>query len=81
MYRASRERIPVFPIEWLLLENIKNHAKSDLDLDELRTIRDNFTLLVNQELRSRKKIEDKMTKFLISQSNGEIEDVAEELKK
>lgn len=81
VYRASRERIPVFPIEWLLLENIKNHAKSELDLDELRTIRDNFILLVNQELRSRKKIEDKMTKFLMSQSNCGIEDASEELKK
>ena len=31
IYRKSREKIPVFPIDWLLIENIKNLDKIKID--------------------------------------------------
>ena len=62
IYRASRERIPVFPIEWLLLENVRNFKMISLNFSEIKTIRDYFTLMINEELRLRNKFEDKIIK-------------------
>jgi len=42
IYRRSRERIPVFPIEWVLTENILNLDKVNLDKESLTKIRDTF---------------------------------------
>lgn len=42
IYRASRERIPVFPIEWLLTENIRHLNNIKLDRESQLRIRDNY---------------------------------------
>lgn len=78
IYRASRERIPVFPIEWLLLENIRSFNLTQLSYPEVKIIRDNFNTLVNEELRSRKKFEDKITKNLISKKVPDVKKALEE---
>ena len=31
IYRKTREQIPVFPVDWLIVENIVNLEKIDLD--------------------------------------------------
>lgn len=74
----SRERIPVFPVEWLLLENIRNVEKLDLSMEEIKTVRDRFTCMVNEELRQREKFEKKITKNLIDKN---VSNVSEHLKK
>jgi hypothetical protein len=33
IYRKSREKIPVFPIDWLIVENIRNLSQITLDLE------------------------------------------------
>ena len=35
IYRATGERIPVFPVEWLLIENIKHLDKVNIDFETL----------------------------------------------
>jgi hypothetical protein len=42
----SRERIPVMPIEWVIVENIRNLLTIKLDLKELEFIRDNYISLL-----------------------------------
>jgi len=39
IYRISRERTPVFPIEWLIVENIKNLNQINLGFKEIEEIR------------------------------------------
>lgn len=36
IYRMSGERIPVFPIEWILIENIKSLEKIKIDKETLK---------------------------------------------
>lgn len=79
IYRASRERIPVFPIEWLLTENVRNYPTITLSYPELKTIRDNFIYVVNEELRLRKKFEEKIMKGLKEDEGGET--IEEQLNK
>jgi len=64
----------VFPIEWLLLENIRCLEKIDLDIEEMRIIRDTYKQLLNEELRGRHKIEEKITKNLIEKGVKNIKD-------
>ena len=52
-YRSTRERIPVFPIEWLLIENIKNLERSNLGMDEMEVIRDYYKKYLIEELKAR----------------------------
>ena len=64
----------MFPIEWLVLENIRSLEKIDLDIEELITIRDTYKQLLNEELRGRHKIEEKITKNLIDKGAKNIKD-------
>lgn len=54
IYRASRERIPVFPIEWILTQNIRHSDKVNLSKEALEIIRDTYQKILKEELRSRK---------------------------
>lgn len=60
IYRASRERIPVFPIEWVLVENIRNLKTLELGLDELTNIKDCYEEYYAREIESRKLMEGKI---------------------
>lgn len=33
IYRKSREKIPVFPIDWLIVENIRNLEQIEIDYE------------------------------------------------
>jgi hypothetical protein len=71
----SRERIPVMPIEWVIVENIRNLLTIKLDLKELEFIRDNYIILLQEELRSRASMEGKLRSFYNKNgSNPEVQD-------
>ncbi len=57
IYRRSREKIPVFPYDWLVLENAKNVANAKLDEDTLLKLRDVFRKIVRDEKRMREYLE------------------------
>jgi len=57
-----------------LLENIRSLEKIDLDIEEMSIIRDTFKQLLNEELRGRHKIEEKITKNLIEKGAKNIKD-------
>jgi histone demethylase JARID1 len=57
IYRRSRERIPVFPIEWVLTQNILNLDKVNLDQESLIKVRDYYSDMVAEELKSRAAME------------------------
>ena len=39
IYRKSREKIPVFPIEWLIIENIRSIKNIKVDLETKQILR------------------------------------------
>jgi histone demethylase JARID1 len=57
IYRASRERIPIFPIEWVMIENIKEINHLDLGLKELEAIQSTYQIYLLEEIKSRRKME------------------------
>lgn len=57
IYRKSREKIPVFPIDWLLVENIMNLDKVDLDLETRIRMRDIFKKIYREEKKAREAVE------------------------
>lgn len=63
IYRMSRERIPVFPIDWLITENIRFINKVNLDRDSQIKIRDNYKKILQEELKSRYQMEHKIRQF------------------
>lgn len=40
IYQKSREKIPVFPLEWVLVENIRNLDNINISLESKKKIRD-----------------------------------------
>lgn len=72
IYRASRERIPVFPIEWVLVENIRNMKNLKLGLEELTNIKNCYQEYYEREIESRKVMEGKIIQhFNKKGQNGE----------
>ena len=57
IYRRSREKIPVFPIDWLLVENIQNLDKVDLDLETRLKMKDIYVKIFKEEKKHREQIE------------------------
>ena len=57
IYRKSREKIPVFPIDWLLIENIQNIDTIKLDLEAKIKMRDVFKKLWRDERKAREQVE------------------------
>jgi len=53
----------VFPIEWVLTENIRHLSTIDLDTESLIRIRDTYSLILTEELKSRKVMENKLKAF------------------
>ena len=51
------ERIPVFPIEWLLIENIKSLEKAKLDTESIKVICQTYKQILMDELKARDKFE------------------------
>lgn len=57
IYRKSREKIPVFPIDWLVVENIMNLDKVDLDLETRIRMRDIYKKIYREEKKAREMVE------------------------
>ena len=57
VYRKSREKIPVFPLEWLLLGNIVHRAKVVLDKATRTRIREVYARVVDEEKERRERVE------------------------
>jgi len=56
IYRESRERIPVFPIEWVVTENIRFLSQINLDLDCLLKLKTAYKRVLTEEMKSRKQM-------------------------
>lgn len=57
IYRKTREKIPVFPYDWLLVENIQNIDSICLDLETKTKLRDTFIKVFKDEKKQRDIIE------------------------
>lgn len=57
IYRKSREKIPVFPIDWLLVENISNLDSIDVDLETRIRMRDVYRKIYREEKKAREQLE------------------------
>ena len=57
IYRKSREKIPVFPMDWLLVENVSNLDSISIDLETKLKLRDAFVKMMREERRNREAIE------------------------
>ena len=60
IYRQSRERIPVFPIEWVLVKNILNRNVVKLEKQCLINIKNAFRQFLKDELNHRRQFETKL---------------------
>ena len=72
IYRMSRERIPVFPIEWVLIQNIRNLGKTNIDKEVLIRIRDSFKSYLTDELKNRKALENKIKAFYPKEQQSKL---------
>ena len=57
IYRKSREKIPVFPVDWLIIENIRCLETSQLNMEARLGLRTTFLKLVKEEKKQRKLVE------------------------
>ena len=57
IYRKSREKIPVFPMEWAILENIKNLNLINVDGQTKLRLREHFRKICRDEKKARDFIE------------------------
>lgn len=57
IYRKSREKIPVFPMEWVLMENIRNIDTINIDGQTKLKMRDQFRKVWKEEKKAREYIE------------------------
>ena len=57
IYRKSREKIPVFPIEWLIIENIRNIKHVNVDKETKLRLREHFRKILKDERKARDEIE------------------------
>lgn len=57
IYRKSREKIPVFPMEWLLVENIRNLDEIKVDGQSKLKMRDHYRKVHREEKKAREYME------------------------
>lgn len=57
IYRKSREKIPVFPIEWLIIENIRGIKNIKVDLETKQVLRQEYKKILKDERKAREEIE------------------------
>jgi hypothetical protein len=60
IYRRSREKIPVFPFDWLIVENVMNIDKIKLDLETKLRLKALYAKIFRDE----KKARDIMEQFM-----------------
>ena len=57
IYRKTREKIPVMPIDWLIIENIINVGRAELDYETKVKLRESFAHILKEERSSREQLE------------------------
>ena len=57
IYRNSREKVPVFPIDWIILENIRVIDSLQLCEDSKSALGSHYLKVLKEEISSRKKLE------------------------
>ena len=60
IYRGTREKIPVLPIDWLIIENILNIDHAKLEPETKLKLRDSFARVLKEERINREQIEKKL---------------------
>ena len=60
LYRRTREKIPVFPIEWLVTENVRNIERVRVDAATRVILQTKFNEYANFELSQRAFMESEM---------------------
>ena len=53
IYMASKEKIPVFPYDWMLIENARHIFEVDLDLEHLKSLQKYYQNFLTRELAER----------------------------
>lgn len=61
IYRKTREKIPVFPFEWLLISNIRHLSQSKFDEATLSELSKHYEAWLEIEKRNRLSIEKVVT--------------------
>lgn len=72
LYRRTREKIPVFPIEWLVTENIRNLKHVKIDAASRSVLLQRFTEYANFEFRQRSFMEEEMRTRLSVKDPSEL---------
>lgn len=57
IYRKSREKIPVFPMEWVIIENIRNLETINIDGQSKLKLRDHYRKIYKEEKKMREEFE------------------------
>jgi hypothetical protein len=57
IYRRTREKIPVFPIDWLVIENILNIDNARLEQSTILKLKQSFARILREEKRARENFE------------------------
>ena len=53
IYMQTKEKVPVFPLEWILIENSRYINELDFDIDNMKLIRDHYKSWLQKELTER----------------------------
>lgn len=53
IYMATREKVPVFPMEWMLIENARHVHDLNFDLPHLKQLLENYEVWLQRELTER----------------------------
>jgi len=53
VYMTTREKVPVFPLEWMLIENVRHAARLQLDRPYLIKLRNFYRVWLQKELTER----------------------------
>lgn len=57
IYRKTREKIPVIPIDWLVIENIVNLGNVVMDYPTIVKLRESFAKILKEERSAREQLE------------------------
>lgn len=53
VYLSTREKVPVFPMEWVLIENARRIYNLEFNLENLKTLADHYKTWLERELTER----------------------------
>ena len=63
IYRKTREKIPVIPIDWLVIENIANLGKIKLDYETKVKLKESYAKILREERSAREQIEETLRSY------------------